>query len=294
MGIVGGVSGVTDDQGELVTTDARDRSGSNGGDGVEVNLDIHLAHSARMYDFYLGGTTNFPADREAAGRALAVFPFARTAARANRAFMRRSTRLLARSGIRQFLDIGTGIPTSPNLHEVAQQVVPDAAVVYADNDPIVLLHAQALLHGTEQGVTAYVQADVREPDALLEAAARTLDFEQPIALSMNALLHFVPDDAHRITEGLKARLPRGSALVISHLTPDFAPDETARLIQVYTAAGTPVAACTSEEFGRFFTGWDVLDPGVVVTTRWNPSPEEDTEPISDAGASCYGAVAVRP
>ncbi|BAJ32941.1 MULTISPECIES: SAM-dependent methyltransferase [Kitasatospora] len=262
--------------------------------GVEVNLDIHLAHSARMYDFYLGGTTNFPADREAAGRALAVFPYARSAARANRAFMRRSTRLLAERGIRQFLDIGTGIPTSPNLHEVAQRVAPDATVVYADNDPIVLLHAQALLRGTDQGVTAYVQADVREPEALLEAAARTLDFDRPIALSMNALLHFVPGRAHGITEYFKDRLPSGSALVMSHLTPDFAPDETARLIQVYTAAGTPVASCTSEEFGRFFTGWDVLDPGIVATPRWNPSPDDDTERISDAGASCYGAVALRP
>ncbi|MFF8771833.1 SAM-dependent methyltransferase [Kitasatospora sp. NPDC015120] len=260
---------------------------------VEVELDIHLAHSARMYDYYLGGTTNFPADREAAGRALAVFPYARTAARANRAFMRRSTRWLAEAGIRQFLDIGTGIPTSPNLHEVAQSVAPDAKVVYADNDPIVLLHAQALLRGTEQGVTAYVQADVREPGDLLEAARAVLDFSRPIALSMNALLHFVPFDAHRITEGLKAELPSGSALVISHVTPDFAPEETARLIQVYTAAGTPVAACTREEFTRFFTGWDLLDPGAVATTRWRPDPD-DTEDISDAEASCYGGVALRP
>ncbi|GLW52217.1 SAM-dependent methyltransferase [Kitasatospora phosalacinea] len=261
---------------------------------AEVSLDIHLAHSARMYDFYLGGTTNFPADREAAGRALAVFPFARSAARANRAFMRRTTRLLAESGIRQFLDVGTGIPTSPNLHEVAQRTAPDAAVVYADNDPIVLLHAQALLHGTEQGVTAYVQADVRDPDALLEAAARTLDLDRPVALSMNALLHFVPDEAHRIAERFKARLPRGSALVMSHLTADFAPDETARLIQVYTAAGTPVAACSSAEFARFFTGWRLLAPGVVATPRWNPSPEDGTEHITDADAACYGAVALRP
>ncbi|MER7706379.1 SAM-dependent methyltransferase [Kitasatospora sp. NPDC097605] len=271
-----------------------DGDGTAQTDDVEVNLDIHLAHSARMYDYYLGGTTNFPADREAAGRALAVFPYARTAARANRAFMRRSTYLLAEAGIRQFLDIGTGIPTSPNLHEVAQAVAPDAKVVYADNDPIVLLHARALLRGTEQGVTAYVQADVREPAALLESARAVLDFSRPIALSMNALLHFVPSEAHRITEGLKAQLPSGSALVMSHLTQDFAAVETARLIQVYTAAGTAVAACTRDEFARFFTGWDLMEPGVVATQRWNPAPGEDAEPITDAEASCYGAVAVRP
>ncbi|MFF2955013.1 SAM-dependent methyltransferase [Kitasatospora sp. NPDC057965] len=263
-------------------------------DDVEVSLDIHLAHSARMYDYYLGGTTNFPADREAAGRALAVFPYARSAARANRAFMRRSTRLLAEAGIRQFLDIGTGIPTSPNLHEVAQAVSPDAKVVYADNDPIVLLHAQALLRGTEQGVTAYVQADVREPGALLDSAREVLDFTRPIALSMNALLHFVPSEAHRITEGLKEQLPGGSALVISHLTQDFAAEETERLIQVYTAAGTAVAALTRNEFGEFFTGWDLMTPGVVATQRWHPTPEDEAEPVTDAEASCYGAVAIRP
>ncbi|QKW20660.1 SAM-dependent methyltransferase [Kitasatospora sp. NA04385] len=263
-------------------------------DDVEVKLDIHRPHSARMYDFYLGGTTNFPADREAAGQALAVFPFARSAARANRAFMRRSTRILARSGIRQFLDVGTGIPTSPNLHEVAQQVAPDAAVVYADNDPIVLLHAKALLHGTEQGVTSYVQADVRDPAFLLEAAARTLDFSRPIALSMNALLHFVPDEARQIAEGFKAELPSGSALVISHLTQDFAPEETARVIQVYTAAGTPVVARTRAEFAEFFTGWDLLEPGVAATPRWNPESDTDIEPVTDIEASCYGAVAIRP
>ncbi|MFE4972919.1 SAM-dependent methyltransferase [Kitasatospora sp. NPDC056651] len=270
-------------------TDGTDRV-----DDVEVNLDIHLAHSARMYDYYLGGTTNFPADREAAGRALAVFPYARSAARANRAFMHRTTHLLANAGIRQFLDIGTGIPTSPNLHEVAQSVAPDAKVVYADNDPIVLLHAQALMRGTEQGVTAYVQADVREPAGLLDSARAILDFTRPIALSMNALLHFVPFEAQGITEGLKAQLPSGSALVMSHFTQDFAPDETGRLIQVYTAAGTPVVACSRDEFARFFTGWDLMDPGVVATPRWHPAPAGEAEHITDAGASCYGAVAIRP
>ncbi|MFJ4921658.1 SAM-dependent methyltransferase [Streptomyces sp. NPDC088725] len=259
-----------------------------------VNLDIHLAHSARMYDYYLGGTTNFPADREAAGRALAVFPVARAAARSNRAFMHRTTRALAESGIRQFLDVGTGIPTSPNLHEIAQRAAPEADVVYADNDPIVLIHAQALLRSTSQGRTAYVQADVQEPKAVLDAARELLDFTQPIALSMNALLHFVPGTAHEIVESFKDRLPSGSTLTISHLTPDFAAEETARLVEVYTASGTQVEARTKEQFTRFFTGWDLLDPGVVATPRWRPSPSSDSEPVTDAEASCYGAVAIRP
>ncbi|MEV7783334.1 SAM-dependent methyltransferase [Kitasatospora sp. NPDC088351] len=278
------------------STDAR--SGTE--PDVAVELDIHVAHSARMYDYYLGGTTNFPADREAAGRALAVFPQAPAAARANRGFMHRTTRHLARAGIRQFLDIGTGIPTSPNLHEVAQQITPEARVVFADNDPIVLIHAVALLRGTSQGLTTYVQADVHEPDTVISAARKVLDFTQPIALSMNALLHFVPDEAHRITEQLKSQLPSGSALVISHLTADFAPQETARLIQVYRTAGTPVAALRREEFGELFTGWTVLDPGIVSTPRWRPDHTHDSAtahnsaPVTDAEASCYGAVAIRP
>ncbi|MEU6477008.1 SAM-dependent methyltransferase [Streptomyces sp. NPDC047017] len=264
------------------------------GQGPEVNLNIHVPHSARMYDYYLGGTTNFPADREAAGRALAVFPYARTAARANRGFMRRSICYLAESGIRQFIDIGTGIPTSPNLHEVAQQVNPEARVVYADNDPIVLIHAEALLKGSPRGVTAYVQGDVNQPDGILEAAHDTLDFSEPIALSLNAVLHFVPDGAHKITELLKAALPRGSALAVSHLTAEFAPEETSRVTQVYTAAGTPTRARSRDEFAQFFDGWDLVDPGIVPTPRWRPDHDGADEPTTDPEASCYGAVAIRP
>ncbi|MYS22131.1 O-Methyltransferase involved in polyketide biosynthesis [Streptomyces sp. DvalAA-14] len=269
-------------------------TGIGTGIDTEVSLNIHVPHSARMYDYFLGGTTNFPPDREAAGRALAVFPYARTAARANRGFMRRSIRHLAESGIEQFLDIGTGIPTSPNLHEIAQRVVPRARVMYADNDPIVLIHAEALLQGTPEGFTAYVQADVNEPEALLDAARDILDFTEPIALSMNALLHFVPERAHQITEVFKAQLPRGSALAISHLTPAFAPEETERLAQVYTAAGTPTRARDRAEFARFFSGWELLDPGIVATPRWRPGQGGDgDEPTTDPEASCYGAVAVR-
>ncbi|MEU6403433.1 SAM-dependent methyltransferase [Streptomyces sp. NPDC046985] len=270
---------------------ARDDAGQD----QAVNLDIHVPHSARMYDYYLGGTTNFPADREAAGRAMAVFPYARTAARANRGFMRRSVRYLAESGIRQFLDIGTGIPTSPNLHEIAQRVTPQARVVYADNDPIVLIHAEALLRGSPGGVTAYVQADVNQPETIIEAASRTLDFSAPIALSLNAVLHFVPEGAHKITGVLKAALPSGSALAVSHLTPEFAPDETSRLAQVYTAAGTPTRARDRDEFARFFDGWNLVDPGIVSTPRWRPEYDSSAdEPLTDPEASCYGAVAVCP
>ncbi|WP_344466577.1 SAM-dependent methyltransferase [Kitasatospora kazusensis] len=264
---------------------------------VEVNLDVHVAHSARMYDFYLGGTTNFAPDREAAAHALAVFPWARSAARANRAFMHRSTRALAEAGIRQFLDIGTGIPTSPNLHEIAQRIAPQSRVVYADNDPIVLTHAQHLLHSAPEGRTAYVHADVREPESVLSAARELLDFSRPIALSLNAILHFVPDTAatgaHRLVEAFKAELPPGSALVVSHATQDFAPEDIARVEQVYANAGTPVQARTREEFARLFSGWELLDPGVAATPRWRPDETSAAEPVADAEAACYGAVALR-
>ncbi|MGA5821224.1 SAM-dependent methyltransferase [Kitasatospora sp. NPDC094028] len=262
---------------------------------VEVNLAIHRPHPARVYDYFLGGATNFPADREAAGHALAVFPHAPAAARANRGFMQRATRALVEAGVTQFLDIGTGIPTSPNLHEVAQSVDPRARVVYADNDPIVLTHAQALLRSTPEGRTAYVQADVRDPAAALAAIRDTgvLDFTRPIALSMVALLHFVPEGAHEIAEVLKSALTApGSALVISHFTPDHAPAEAARISQVYRDAGSPVRALTRSDFARFFTGWTLLAPGIVTTPTWRPDPT--TEHITDAEASCLTAVATRP
>ncbi|MFI9274471.1 SAM-dependent methyltransferase [Kitasatospora sp. NPDC052896] len=264
----------------------------------EVNLELHRAHSARMYDYYLGGTTNFAADREAVGKVMAVFPWAEIAARANRAFMHRSTRLLAGAGLRQFLDIGTGIPTSPNLHEVAQQTRPDARVVYVDNDPIVLAHAKALLHSTEQGRTAYVQADVTDPAVILASPElrATIDLAEPVALSLNALLHFVPDDlgAHRIVERLKGALAPGSVLVMSHGSPDFAPEEAARISQVYANAGTRIQMRTKEEFARFFTGWELLEPGVAPTHRWRSDDERDAGTVSDAQVCAYAAVARKP
>ncbi|MFJ9774644.1 SAM-dependent methyltransferase [Kitasatospora sp. NPDC101157] len=263
-------------------------------DGVDLQLNV--PHSARMYDYFLGGFTNFAADREAAGRVLASASWVRDAARANRAFMRRSTRVLARAGIDQFLDIGTGIPTSPNLHEVAQGIRPGARVVYVDNDPIVLTHAQALLTSTPEGRTAYVEADATDPAGLLaEGGLReTIDLTRPVALSFNALLHFVPDEAgaYGLVERLKSVLAPGSALVMTHITPDFAPEEVGRIVGVYQAAGTPLRARTRVEIARFFEGWTLLDPGVVPIPHWRPDPDEPPVPAADAAG--YAAVALRP
>ncbi|HEY3873811.1 MAG TPA: SAM-dependent methyltransferase [Actinocrinis sp.] len=265
-------------------------------DETGVDLQLDRAHSARMYDYYLGGRTNFPADREAVGRVLAVFPQALAVARANREFMHRSTRYLAERGLRQFLDIGTGIPTSPNLHEVAQAVAPEARVVYVDNDPIVLEHAKALLHSSPQGRTAYVQADLNAPAAILSAPAlhETLDLGQPVALSLNAVLHFVPDDdaAYQIVEHLTKPLAPGSALVISHVTGDFSP-AVERTSEVYRQAGTAAKLRTWDEIVQYFDGLDFVDPGLTATHRWRPDIDADLLGMTDREAAIYAGVAYK-
>ncbi len=261
-----------------------------------IDLELGRAHTARMYDYFLGGVTNFEADRQAAGEALAAMPWLRKSAQANRAFVHRSTRALAQAGFTQFLDIGTGIPTSPNLHEIAQEVDPAARVVYVDNDRIVLAHARALLVGTEQGRTAYVEAEATDPKAVLDSDELhdTLDLNQPVALSLNALLHFIPDSlgAYEIVEQYKAALPSGSALVMSHATADYAPAEWERVVATYRAAGTAAQVRTLQEFARFFEGWDTIAPGQVSCTKWRP--DAATEQFSDIECSVYAGVALKP
>jgi hypothetical protein len=248
-----------------------------------------IPHSARMYDYYLGGNTNYAVDREAAERVIAAFPAVRTAARVNRAFVHRSARALARDhGIRQFLDIGTGIPTAPNLHEVVQREVPQARVTYVDNDPIVLVYADSLLRSSAEG----------DPEQLLDVVRRDgcLDLDLPVGLSLNALLHFVPDeqDAYGVVAALVAALAPGSYLTISHCTPDFAPEVWAAIVDVYTKGGTALRVRSRDEVREFFTGLDLLEPGVAVAHRWNPEPASGPSLISDADASLYAGVARKP
>ncbi|MEV4506504.1 SAM-dependent methyltransferase [Streptomyces klenkii] len=268
-----------------------------------VDLRLDRAHSARIYDWFLGGRTNFAADREAAGQVLAVFPSAGEAARMNRAFLHRAAGHLARAGLTQFLDIGTGIPTSPNLHETVQDIVPSARVVYTDNDPIVLAHAAALLRGRPEGRTAYVEADVTDPDSVLRAPEllATLDLGRPVALTLNALLHFVTDDgrdrAHAVVERLKAALPSGSALVLTHGTSDFSPLATGRITDIYARAGTPLQLRGEAGFRRFFDGWQLVEPGVTLAHRWRPGePDEPggADRPTAAEAVFYAAVAFKP
>ncbi|EST25038.1 hypothetical protein N566_24690 [Streptomycetaceae bacterium MP113-05] len=261
-----------------------------------------------MYDYYLNGKTNYEVDRQGAEEALKAWPAARSAARANRSFMHRAVQVLTGAGFTQFLDIGTGIPTSPNLHEVAQGVHPEARVVYADNDPIVLTHARALLESTADGRTAYVEGDITEPDGILGAPdlARTLDLNQPVALSINAVLHFVPDDRdpYGIVSHLLSALPAKSALFLSHVTADIDPTGVGRLVDVYNARGVPTRARSRDEVARFFTGLDLMDPEVALAHKWRPDvsvpvpagaviPKPRRAP-SDDEVSLWAGVALKP
>jgi hypothetical protein len=255
-----------------------------------------------MYDYFLGGKDNYEADRAAAEKARSVFPGASVAAQLNRAFMHRATHhLAAEVGIRQFLDIGTGIPTEPNLHQVVQAVAPESRVVYVDNDPIVLAHAQALMTSTPEGRTAYIHADATKPDTILDAPElrKTLDLSEPVALSIIALLHFVPDeyDAHGIVQRLLSALPSGSALVISHSTEELNSEEMRKVMESYRRSGIPAQARSKEEVRRFFTGLDLLPPGIQPSHRWRPRSEERMPRLDSAEATAdvvWTGVALKP
>jgi S-adenosyl methyltransferase len=261
-----------------------------------VEIDTSRPHPARMYDWYLGGKDNYPVDEAMGRQMLALDPRVPVMARVNRAFMHRATRWLAQHGVRQFLDIGTGIPTEPNLHQIAQRIAPDARVVYCDNDPIVLAHAAALLRGTPQGVTEYLMADVRDPAAVLDAAGKILDLDRPVALSLVALLHFVPDadGAHELVERFLAELPSGSCLMMTHATADFTPEESAAATEKLRAAGVTLALRSREQFTRFFDGLELVEPGVEIVHQWHPELGEPVPGQDDGVIPGYGAVARKP
>ncbi len=261
-----------------------------------VEIDTSKPHPARMYDWYLGGKDNYPVDEALGRQMLALDPRVPVMARVNRAFMHRATRWLARNGVRQFLDVGTGIPTEPNLHQVAQEVAPDARIVYCDNDQIVLAHAAALLRSTPGGVTEYLQADVRDPATIVEGARKILDFDRPVALSLIALLHFVSDEdgAHELVSRLLAELPSGSYLMMTHATADFTPEESAAATAKLKGAGITLALRSREEFARFFDGLDLVEPGVAVVPDWHPELGEPVPGQEDGVIPGYGAVARKP
>ena len=256
-----------------------------------LKIDTTVAHPARVYDYWLGGKDNFAVDRAAAERVLAVTPGLRFRVRANRAFLARAVRYLAgEAGIRQFLDIGTGIPSANNTHEVAQSIAPDARIVYADNDPIVLAHARALLASGPHGSTQYVHGDVREPAAILSAAAQTLDLSQPTALMLLGILHLIQDseDPYQIVATLLDALPSGSYLALSHPASDINPGQAEAQRRYNERVSTPQTLRSRDEVARFFTGLELVPPGLVYVHTWRPGPG-DIVPVDTASA--YGGVA---
>jgi hypothetical protein len=240
-------------------------------------LDTLHAHPARVYNYWLGGKDNFAADREAAEQAIAANPRIVTDVRANRAFLTRVVRYLAAEcGVRQFLDIGTGLPVAGNTHQVAQEVAPDARIVYADNDPIVLQHSQALMSSTPEGTCAYVQADLRDTAGILRAASLTLDFGAPVALMLLIILHLIPDadDPYGIVAELMGALPSGSYLVLAHPASDIRAAQMAEMTRrVNDRMSGPRATMRDRAaITRFFTGLDLVEPGVVQPQQWRPEP----------------------
>jgi S-adenosyl methyltransferase len=237
-------------------------------------FDPDVAHSARVYGYWLGGKDHYGADRQAAEEVIRLRPQVVAGARANRAFLARVVRYLAsRCGIRQFLDIGAGLPAPGNTHEVAQAVAPQSRVVYVDNDPMVLSHARALLASTPEGWCDYVDADLRDPDVIMREAARTLDFTRPVAVLLVAILHFIPDagDPQGIVSALAAGLAPGSFVVISHLTADFAPDQVASGVAAYNAlVPAGITARPHAEVTALFGGLPLVAPGVVPVDEWRP------------------------
>ena len=264
------------------------------GEATYTDIDTSVAHIARVYDYWLGGKDNFAPDREAGDEAIQAYPQLVSSVRANRAFLARTVRYLAgEAGIRQFLDVGTGIPTASNTHEVAQAIAPETRVVYADNDPMVLAHARALLHSGPEGGTAYLDADVRDPEEILRAAAGLLDFSQPVAVMLVAILHFVSDEDNpaAIVSRLMADLPPGSSLTISHVPSDM--HATAmkamgdRLNRLLAQRST---YRSKEQVTRFFDGLNLVPPGVVPIQEWRPATPEE----ASAAAAMWGGVGLKP
>lgn len=255
-------------------------------------LDTGVAHIARVYNYWLGGKDYFTVDRMAGDEALEAFPGLPSSVRANRGFLARTVRYLAREqGIRQFLDIGTGIPAPDNTHEVAQAIAPESRVVYTDNDPMVLAHARALMRGTPEGRTAYIDADLRDTGKILDEAREVLDFTRPVAVMLVAVLHLIRDSDRPadIIRNLMAAVPPGSSLTISHVPSDMHPGEMAamsdRLNQLLSAPSTYRDRATVT---GFFDGLELVPPGVVPIQEWHSTPEE-----AAATAAMWGGVAIK-
>ncbi|MFG2001011.1 SAM-dependent methyltransferase [Spirillospora sp. NPDC048911] len=259
-----------------------------------VEIDSTMPHSARIWNYWLGGKDFYPVDKAMGDQIMEFFPEIAENARGNLRFLCRVVRHLAEAGVRQFLDIGTGLPTADPTHEVAQRIAPESRIVYVDNDPLVLVHARALLTSTPEGATDYLDADVENPGAIVQAAAQTLDFSQPIALLLVGIMQFVEDDAeaNSIVSSLLTALPSGSYMVLTHPTNvvrGARMDEAVR--QWNEGGGSPrLSLRTPAQITGFFDALELMTPGVVPTTLWRPEPsDEEPSPIDD-----YGGLASKP
>ncbi|MEU4408505.1 SAM-dependent methyltransferase [Streptosporangium sp. NPDC023963] len=266
-----------------------------------ARIDPTIPHPARIYDYLLGGKDHFAADREAAEHLVKVSPGTREGVRAHRAFLGRAVRHLADNAeITQFLDIGTGIPTQGNTHEIAQQVNPAAHVAYVDNDPIVLVHGRALLASSEEGMTTVIEADLRDPDGILShpEITKVIDFTRPVALIMAGVLHFVTDEEkpHELVERYKAAVPSGSQMLLSHITLDFAPKmPREEFTKPYDKGSAPMVPRSHAQVEKFFQDWTMVPPGLVEVVTWRPDENEYQESIPGGGhAWAYGGLAVKP
>ncbi|MDT0266763.1 SAM-dependent methyltransferase [Streptomyces sp. DSM 44915] len=269
-------------------------TGQGDGQSVEaLDLRTDQPHSARMYDYLLGGKDHYTVDAEAAEAALAPFPLLRTAARENRAFLGRAVRHLVReAGIRQFLDLGSGLPTAENVHQVAQRVDPLSRVVYVDNDPIVLVHGSALL--ARDALTAVIQGDIRQPEAVLSdpQVRSLLDFEQPMGVLAVAVLHFVSDeeDPEGLVGTLREAVAPGSHFILSHATADIAPEAAMGVQRAYRAQGVPLTLRDRDRFTGLFEGLSLIDPGVQVVCDWRNDDVAEADRPDRADVSWYGGI----
>jgi hypothetical protein len=249
---------------------------------ADTGIDTTVSHSARIWDYWLGGTDNYQVDRELGDRIEEMLPDIVRQAREDRLFLGRVVRYLAgEAGVRQFLDIGTGLPTADNTHQVAQRVAPECKIVYVDNDPLVLAHARALLTSTPEGTTDYIHADMHDPGTIVAGAAQTLDFGQPIAITMLGVLWHVMDndEANAIVSQLMEAMPSGSYLALNHPTLEVTGEKMATAIRYWNQYGTPPGTHrTPAELTRFFDGMALVEPGVVSITRWRPEATSSGEP----------------
>jgi hypothetical protein len=263
------------------------------GETERLTFDTTVAHSARVHDYWLGGKDHFAADRAAGDAVIEAYPGIVESVRANRAFLARVVRFLAaEAGIRQFLDIGTGIPTANNTHEVAQSVAPDCRVVYVDYDPVVLAHARALLVGSPEGATDYIDADLRDPQAILNQAAQTLDFSRPVAVMLIAIMHLIGDDAepYKIVSQLTGAMPSGSYLALSQVASDIQAEQMAEAARRYNRLAHETQRHRNRaEVTRFFDGLSLVEPGVVPVQEWRPA----TAAEASARSAMRGGVALK-